>query len=133
MRQISQVVQRARPRNELRLGLRYGRVLFVLREQFGISAIECLLLDVIDTLSRRTGYCYASRRYLAALLGISIRSLQRMIRRVEAAGLLVPCRFRRQLRTSALWRRAKLSLDKGQVVHSGAANLSTRYQQRYKE
>jgi len=49
------------------------------RRRFGLTAMECLLADVISTLSRKSGWCFASREYLASLLGVSTRTLQRML------------------------------------------------------
>ena len=71
-----------------RFALRYGRVYFDLRKRFDLTVEECLLLDVLETLSRRTGWCYASRAYLAEAFGISKRSLQRMLARLRAEGLV---------------------------------------------
>ncbi len=88
--------------------LRYGRVFFDVRKHLDLSVEECLLLDVIETLSRRTGWCYASRGYLADLLGVSKRSLQRMLRRLMDRELLESRKRRsRQLRVTVRWRRAK--------------------------
>jgi len=94
----------------LRPGLRYGRVYFALRDRFGLSTPECLLIDVIDTLSRRTGRCYASRRYLAATIGVSIRSLRRSVGRLETHGLLERDRRSQHLWPSTRWRQARQAL-----------------------
>ena len=66
----------------------YGRVFFDLRKRFGLSVSEALLLDVVDTLSRRTGWCYASRAYLADMLGVSVRSVRRMLSRLAELGFV---------------------------------------------
>lgn len=107
MRQLSQLpVPRSPKTNPI-----YGRVFFALRKQFGLSASECLLLDVIDTLSRRTGWCFASRAYLAGLLGVSTRSVQRMIARLLDHGLVERrAEPASQLRPSRRWRDARASI-----------------------
>ena len=79
----------------------YGRVFFVLRTRFGLCLSACLLADVIHTLARRTGWCYASRDYLAAIFGTSVRSVQRDLSELEELDLIE--RRDRQLRTTALW------------------------------
>jgi len=93
-----------------RLRLRYGRVYFPLRDDFGLSTVESLLLDIVNTLSRKTGRCYASRRYLAGALGVSVRSLQRMVGRLEDLGLLERDRRTQELWPSARWRQAMRAL-----------------------
>lgn len=91
---------------------RYGRVFFALRQRFELSVEECLLVDVVQTLSGRTGWCFASRPYLARLFGVSPRTLQRMIARLKAAGLVRSHpRERRQLQPTSRWVEAKLSLE----------------------
>jgi GTP cyclohydrolase III len=92
--------------------LKYGRVYFVLRRELRLSALECLLLDMVETLSRRTGWCFASRQYLAGLLGVSVRSVQRMLERLKSRGLVEvhptdPVR----VRPAPAWRSAKRALD----------------------
>ena len=88
----------------------YGRVFFALRRQFGLSAPECLLLDVVDTLSRRTGWCFASRAYLAGLLGVSSRSVQRMLAHLLDRGLVERhSQIARQIRPSRRWHDARAS------------------------
>ena len=73
---------------ERRYPLRYGRVYFELRKEFGLSVSEALLLDVVGTLSRRTGWCYASRAYLADMLGLSPRSTRRLLSGLAERGLV---------------------------------------------
>jgi len=93
-----------------RLKLRYGRVYFLLRDRFALSSAESLLLDIVDTLSIKTGRCYASRRYLADAVGVSVRSLQRSIGRLEDLRLLERDRRTQHLWPSARWRQAKRAL-----------------------
>ena len=71
-----------------RYPLRYGRVDFTLRKRFDVSIAEALLLDVTGTLSRRTGWCYASRAYLGDMLGLSVRQVRRLLSSLEGRGLL---------------------------------------------
>lgn len=75
-------------RGQRRYPLRYGRVYFGLRKEFGLSVSEALLLDVVGTLSRRTGWCYASRAYLGDMLGLSERSTRRILSELAKRGLV---------------------------------------------
>lgn len=93
----------------------YARVYFALRRHYNLTISECLLLDVIEILSRRTGWCFASREYLAGLFGVSPRSIQRMIARLTDENLLErnPANIR-QLRPSKRYQGLKMSLEKRQ-------------------
>lgn len=82
--------------------LLYGRVYFVLRHRFDVSLSACLLSDVIFTLSRRTGSCYASKAYLARIFRVSVRSIHRDLTELEAVGLIV--REGALIQTTPLWR-----------------------------
>ena len=95
--------------NQSRPVCRYGRVYFNLRRQFQLTASEALLTDVIDTLSRRTGWSFASKRYLASTLGISERSVMRMLDKLSERGLIDRKSSRRglELRASERWQAAK--------------------------
>ena len=85
----------------------YGRVFFVLCREFDLTVTECLLVDIVTTLSKRTGWCFASRGYLADLLGISTRSLRRTLAALTKRGIVEPHpRDIRQLRTTEHYRRA---------------------------
>ncbi len=91
---------------------RYGRVYFDARRQLGLSVGEYLFLDVVHTLSRRTGWCYASRQYLAETFGVSVRSIQRLVARLEERGLLeVAGDSSRQVRPTEYFLRAKADID----------------------
>jgi len=79
----------------------YGRVFFILRQRFGLGLGSCLLADVVHTLARRTGWCYASREYLASIFDTSVRSIQRDLAELERLDLIE--RSGRKLRTTALW------------------------------
>ena len=86
---------------------RYGRVVFSVRQHFGLSASECLLTDVISILSRKSGWCFASREYLASLLGISTRTLQRMLAHLKERELIEQHPYdARRLRPTDLWMKA---------------------------
>jgi DNA-binding transcriptional ArsR family regulator len=67
---------------------RYGRVYFELRERYSLSVEACLLLDVVEILSRKTGWCFASREYLAGLIGTSTRTVQRHLATLKEKGLV---------------------------------------------
>lgn len=90
----------------------YGRVFFALRRRFGLSALACLLVDVIETLSRRAGWCFASRDYLASLLGVSVSSVKRLLAELEGKDLVERCRTSLwQVRPTERWRRAKTDCE----------------------
>lgn len=95
--------------NQARPACRYGRVYFNLRRHFQLTASEALLTDVIDTLSRRTGWSFASKRYLASTLGVSERSVMRMIEKLDERGLVERKQGRRglELRASERWQAAR--------------------------
>ena len=87
---------------------RYGRVFFNLRRQFALTASEALLADVIDTLSQRTGWSFAGKRYLASTLGVSERSLVRMLKKLVDAELVERKSGRGlELRAGSRWTRAR--------------------------
>ena len=90
--------------------LRYGRVFFEARADLGLSTQEYLLADVIYTLSRRTGWCYASRSYLGRMLGVSVRQVQRHLSSLRNKGLVESdAAHSRQIRTTSAWERATSS------------------------
>jgi DNA-binding MarR family transcriptional regulator len=104
-------VERHRSRLPSNPALKYGRVYFVLRRELRLSALECLLLDMLETLSRRTGWCFASRQYLAGLLGVSVRSVQRMLDRLKSRELIeVDPTDSVRVRPAPAWRSAKRRL-----------------------
>lgn len=91
----------------------YGRVFFALRHHFGLTASECLLADVISILSRKSGWCFASREYLANLLGVSTRTLQRMLVRLKERELIEQHPHdTRRLRPTDLWMKASQSFNR---------------------
>ena len=95
------------PVGQVKTNPRYGRVFFSLRQQFHLTASECLLADVISILSRKSGWCFASREYLANLLGISTRTLQRMLVRLKKRELIEQHpRDTRRLRPTEIWKKA---------------------------
>ena len=67
---------------------RYGRVFFALRRRYDLTSEACLLLDVVATLSRKTGWCFASREYLAGLFGVASRTVQRHLSILKEKGLI---------------------------------------------
>lgn len=83
---------------------RYARVYFDARRRFDLTLAEVVLCDVIQVLSRKTGWCFASRAYLAGLLGVSERSVRRAVSRLIEIKLLERHpKDTRQLRTTLLW------------------------------
>lgn len=110
--------------------LPYGRVVFLVRARLGLSVTQHLLLDVVTTLSKRTGSCYASQAYLANLLGVSKRTLQRTVGRLRRRGLLESDRARRRLRTTGRWQGAIASAAERQLVARREDKLSPEYKER---
>lgn len=113
LRKIGALIREPAPGK--RAGPTYGRVFFELRARFDLSTPACLLADVVDTLSKRTGWCFASRAYLAGLLGVSVRTVKRLLASLRERGLVEhrpgdP----RQVRPTERWHRARLALDPGQ-------------------
>lgn len=95
---------------------RYGRVFFALRERYDLTTEACLLLDVVEILSRKTGWCFASRDYLAGLLGVSVSSIKRLLADLESKGLVERHPERpRQLRPTTRWHQAKASVETDQT------------------
>lgn len=88
VKHLSELLGALRPLGGKNTNPRYGRVFFALRARFQLSASECLLADVISILSRKSGWCFASREYLADLFGVSTRTLQRMIATLKERGLI---------------------------------------------
>lgn len=82
----------------------YARLHFTKRDRFMLSISEALLLDVIDTLSLKTGWCFASRTYLSRLFGLSPRQIRRYLHTLHEAGLLEYHKTNpRQVRATSLW------------------------------
>lgn len=83
---------------------RYARVYFGARLRFDLTLAEAVLCDVVVVLSRKTGWCFASRAYLATILGVSERQVRRMIARLEAEKLIERRDGQpRQVRATMLW------------------------------
>ena len=90
----------------------YGRVVFSVRQHFGLTASEYLLADVISILSRKSGWCFASRDYLANLLGVSTRTLQRMLVHLKERELIEQhSSDLRRLRPTNRWMKASQPLN----------------------
>ena len=66
----------------------YTTVIYEVRAALDVSFIEYILLDMVDKLSRRTGYCYKSSQKMADDLGISKRGINKMITRLIEQNLL---------------------------------------------
>lgn len=82
----------------------YARVYFGARRRFELTIAEAVLCDVVTVLSRKTGWCFASRAYLTSLLGVSERSLRRMLTRLTEKGLIERHQGNeRHLRVTMLW------------------------------
>ena len=83
---------------------RYAKLYFGACLRFDLSLTEATLCDVVVVLSRKTGWCFASRVYLAHILRVSERSVRRMVTRLEELGLLERRKGHpRQLRATMLW------------------------------
>ena len=83
------------------------------RRDLGLAANEYLVSDVVDhlsgTTSRVPGWCYASRAYMARTIGVSRRTVQSLIARLEAKGIVERHSTERSLlRTTAKWKTVSL-------------------------
>ena len=88
----------------LELPPRYAHVFFGARLRFDLSLAEATLCDIVVVLSRKTGWCFASRAYFARLLGTSERTVRRSVARLIELKLLERrVSDARQLRTTMLW------------------------------
>ena len=107
VKSIRALLAEGKPVRGMTTNPKYGRVFFSLRQYFHLTASECLLADVISILSRKSGWCFASREYLANLLGISTRTLQRMLARLKERELVEQHPHdTRRLRPTDLWKEA---------------------------
>jgi len=83
---------------------RYSRVFFGARLRFDLTLTETVLCDIVQVLSRKTGWCFASRAYHARLLGTSERTIRRSVSKLIKLKLLERHeKDPRQLRTTMLW------------------------------
>ena len=83
---------------------RYAKLYFGACLRFDLTLTEAALCDVVVVLSRKTGWCFASRTYLAHILRVSERSVRRMVTRLEELRLLERRAGEpRQLRATMLW------------------------------
>lgn len=93
-----------RLRAHTRTNPRFAKVYFGARIRFDLTLGEVVLCDLIEILSRKTGWCFASRGYLGTLLGVSERSVCRMVARLEEKRLIERHPGdERQLRPTMLW------------------------------
>lgn len=67
---------------------RYVRIDFDVRRRLNLTLTEYALLGMVEVLSRKTGWCFASRGYLAETLGISDRSVRRALAQLRERGLV---------------------------------------------
>ena len=83
---------------------RYAKLYFGACLRFDLTLTEAALCDVVVVLSRKTGWCFASRAYLACILRVSERSVRRMITRLNDLKLLERKSGNpRQVRATMLW------------------------------
>lgn len=83
---------------------RYAHVYFGARLRFDLTLAEATLCDIVVVLSRKTGWCFASRAYLATILGMSERQVRRMITELSTKSLLERhSSDQRQVRATMLW------------------------------
>lgn len=89
----------------------YTHILHNAREELGLSVIEYCVADTIchlsiSPISAVPGWCYMSRPRMAALLGISRRSIFNIIDRLTQLGLVVRQDDSGYLKTTNKWYRA---------------------------
>lgn len=90
---------------------RYAVFFYDVRRDFDLSANEYLLADLVHNLSgdksRYPGWCYASRGHMARTIGLSERTIQALLRRLEDKRLVERHPHRAQLlRATDRWRQA---------------------------
>jgi len=68
---------------------RYYKLWWGAIHQFNLSPTEALLLGLIDGLSRRIGWCYASKKSLAKTLNVSMQTIYNTMKKLSEKGLLV--------------------------------------------
>lgn len=94
----------ARHRRATNTNPRYAKVYFGARLRFDLTLTEAVLCDVVVVLSRKTGWCFASRAYLGVILGVSDRQVRRMLTRLEEEKLIERRHSKaRQVRATMLW------------------------------
>ena len=89
-------------------GPRFSTILYDARQKLGIAAIDYLTADIINKLSgphsKVSGWCYASKPYLANQLGVARRTMFDVIARLKKEGLVESHPERAQLlRTTRKW------------------------------
>jgi hypothetical protein len=72
---------------------RYGTIIYEVRDALNLNNNQYLLLDAISKLqgspsSKTPGYCDAGNEYLAAVVGVTLKNLIEMRKRLEADGML---------------------------------------------
>jgi len=67
---------------------KYCVVLWEVRRDLDVSVMEYALLDTVYYLSRKKGFCYASREYLAEHMGITRMGLHKLVERMVERGFL---------------------------------------------
>jgi len=81
-------------------------------QEFDLTPSEGMLMFLVDSLSVKEGYCYASKSYLAEVMNVSIPTVYALIKRLISKGLLEkrrPIGHKVSLLTpTELW---KLSID----------------------
>ena len=104
MTTLIQTTLQANQRRYTKTNPRYAHLYFGARLRFDLTLAEAVLCDVVTILSRKTGWCFASRAYLATILGVSERQVRRMVTRLEELNLLERHQGNpRQLRATLLW------------------------------
>lgn len=53
-----------------------------------LSVTEVALLSMIKSLSKKKGYCYASNQSICDTLNVSVRTINRMLNKLEESGYI---------------------------------------------
>ena len=69
--------------------VRYVTVLFDVRDKLAISNNEYILCSIIHKLSFKTGFCYASKKYLAEQINVTEQGLYKILNRLIEKGLII--------------------------------------------
>ena len=88
LRPLSEHLARWEHNQSARGSLQYVKLDLRFRREHDLSLTDMALLSLVESLSRRSGWCYASRGYVARSLGISTRTVQRSLARLRKKRLV---------------------------------------------
>lgn len=81
----------------------YTRIFDHVRRKYELSANEYIIIDLISRLSKRKGYCWASREWLADQIGVSRQGVHKIIQRLIDRGLLAKTHSKKLITNIDTW------------------------------